>query len=78
MCTLSDGAPADVQDRLKTLDCGFDVVAEPTSSRDVDTAKPEPGIARVAMDRAGAVHRSVERRHLPRGIAGGGRVTDLR
>lgn len=34
------------------LDRG-DVIAATTSSRDVDTAKPEPGIMRVALDRAG-------------------------
>jgi HAD superfamily hydrolase (TIGR01509 family) len=36
----------------KVLDCD-DVIAAATSSRDVDTAKPEPGIVQVALDRAG-------------------------
>jgi phosphoglycolate phosphatase-like HAD superfamily hydrolase len=33
------------------LDCD-DVIAATTSSRDVDTAKPEPGIVQVALGRA--------------------------
>ena len=36
----------------KVLGCDG-VIAETTSSRDVDTAKPEPGIAQVVLDRAG-------------------------
>lgn len=51
---LASSAPDDeLQTLLKTLDCGFNVVSEQTSSRDVGTAKPEPGIVQVAMDRAG-------------------------
>lgn len=50
---LASSAPEDeLQTLLKVLDCD-DVIAETTSSRDVDTAKPEPGIVQVAMDRAG-------------------------
>jgi HAD superfamily hydrolase (TIGR01509 family) len=36
----------------EVLDCD-DIVAEATSSRDVDTAKPKPGIVHVALGRAG-------------------------
>ncbi|ATA27534.1 HAD family hydrolase [Mycobacterium lepraemurium] len=51
--TLSGDAPEDELEILrKVLDCD-DVIAATTSSRDVDTAKPEPGIVRVALDRAG-------------------------
>ncbi|BBZ50646.1 HAD family hydrolase [Mycobacterium heidelbergense] len=50
---LASSAPDDeLQVLLKALDCD-DVIAETTSSRDVGTAKPEPGIVRVALDRAG-------------------------
>jgi len=50
---LASSAPDDeLAVLLKTLDCD-DVIAEKTSSRDVDTAKPEPGILHVALDRAG-------------------------
>ncbi|OBK46995.1 HAD family hydrolase [Mycobacterium sp. 1081908.1] len=50
---LASSAPGDELDALlEALDCD-DVIAEKTSSRDVDTAKPEPGIVRVALDRAG-------------------------
>lgn len=50
---LASSAPDDeLQTLLKALDCG-DVISVTTSSRDVDTAKPEPGIVRVALDRAG-------------------------
>lgn len=50
---LASSAPEDeLQELLKALDCD-DVIAATTSSRDVDTAKPEPGIVQVAMDRAG-------------------------
>jgi HAD superfamily hydrolase (TIGR01509 family) len=50
---LASSAPDDeLETLLKVLDCD-DVIAETTSSRDVDTAKPEPGIVRVALDRAG-------------------------
>jgi phosphoglycolate phosphatase-like HAD superfamily hydrolase len=49
---LASSAPEDeLGTLLKVLDCD-DVIAETTSSRDVDTAKPEPGIEQVALDRA--------------------------
>jgi HAD superfamily hydrolase (TIGR01509 family) len=51
---LASSAPDDELDTLrKVLSCD-DVIAETTSSHDVDTAKPDPGIVQVAMDRAGA------------------------
>ncbi len=50
---LASSAPEDeLEVLLKVLDCD-DVITETTSSRDVDTAKPEPGIVQVALDRAG-------------------------
>ncbi|MEB3982751.1 HAD family hydrolase [Mycobacterium sp. 663a-19] len=50
---LASSAPDDELEMLrKALGCD-DVIAETTSSRDVDTAKPEPGIVQVALDRAG-------------------------
>lgn len=50
---LASSAPEDELEILrKVLDCD-DVISETTSSRDVDTAKPEPGIVKVALDRAG-------------------------
>ena len=50
---LASSAPDDELETLrKVLDCD-DVVAATTSSHDVDTAKPEPGILQVALDRAG-------------------------
>jgi HAD superfamily hydrolase (TIGR01509 family) len=50
---LASSAPEDELDTLrKVLSCD-DVIAETTSSHDVDTAKPEPGIVQVALDRAG-------------------------
>jgi HAD superfamily hydrolase (TIGR01509 family) len=50
---LASSAPDDELEMLrKVLDCD-DVIAATTSSRDVDTAKPEPGIVQVALDRAG-------------------------
>lgn len=50
---LASSAPGDELETLrKVLDCD-DVISESTSSRDVDTAKPEPGIVRVALQRAG-------------------------
>ena len=36
----------------KVLDCD-DVIAAITSAEDVDTAKPEPDIVRIALERAG-------------------------
>jgi phosphoglycolate phosphatase-like HAD superfamily hydrolase len=38
-----------VRHLLKAVDCD-DVIAETTSSRNGDTAKPEPGIVQVALD----------------------------
>ena len=50
---LASSAPEDELEKLlKTLDSD-DVISETTSSKDVDTAKPEPGIVQVALDRAG-------------------------
>lgn len=50
---LASSAPDDELEVLrKVLDCD-DVISVMTSSRDVDTAKPEPGILHVALDRAG-------------------------
>lgn len=50
---LATSAPDDELEILrKVLDCD-DVISKTTSSRDVDTAKPEPGIVQVALDRAG-------------------------
>ncbi|OBI21845.1 HAD family hydrolase [Mycobacterium sp. E2327] len=50
---LASSAPEDeLKTLLKTLDCD-DVITAKTSSRDVDTAKPDPGIVQVALDRAG-------------------------
>jgi HAD superfamily hydrolase (TIGR01509 family) len=50
---LASSAPEDELETLrKVLDCD-DVISETTSSHDVDTAKPEPGIVQVALDRAG-------------------------
>ncbi|MEB4207515.1 HAD family hydrolase [Mycobacterium sp. 94-17] len=50
---LASSAPEDELKVLrKVLDCDA-VISETTLSRDVDTAKPEPGIVQVALDRAG-------------------------
>lgn len=50
---LASSAPDDELEVLrKVLDCD-DVISVSTSSRDVDTAKPDPGILQVALDRAG-------------------------
>lgn len=50
---LATSAPDDELRTLReVLDCD-DVVSEVTSSADVDTAKPEPDIVQVALDRAG-------------------------
>ena len=50
---LASSAPDDELEILrKVIDCD-DVISASTSSRDVDTAKPEPGIVQVALDRAG-------------------------
>ncbi len=50
---LASSAPEDeLAITREVLDCD-DVLSAVTSSRDVDTAKPDPGILRVALDRAG-------------------------
>jgi HAD superfamily hydrolase (TIGR01509 family) len=50
---LASSAPDDELEILrKVLGCD-DVIGETTSSRGVHTAKPEPGIMQVALDRAG-------------------------
>ena len=50
---LASSAPDDELELLrKVLDCD-DLLSATTSSRDVDTAKPEPGIVQVALERAG-------------------------
>ncbi len=50
---LATSAPDDELAMLRlVLDCD-DVISEVTSSRDVETAKPEPDIIEVALDRAG-------------------------
>jgi HAD superfamily hydrolase (TIGR01509 family) len=50
---LATSAPEDELALLrKVLDCD-DIVAEVTSSADVDTAKPQPDIVNVALERAG-------------------------
>ncbi|BBY24118.1 HAD family hydrolase [Mycobacterium stomatepiae] len=50
---LASSAPEDELEMLrKVLGCD-EVIAATTSSRDVDTAKPEPGIVQVALGRAG-------------------------
>ncbi|MEH3142694.1 MAG: HAD family hydrolase [Mycobacterium kyogaense] len=50
---LATSAPDDELSTLReVLDCD-DVVSEVTSSEDVDTAKPQPDIVEVALDRAG-------------------------
>jgi HAD superfamily hydrolase (TIGR01509 family) len=50
---LATSAPEDELARLRSLlDCE-DLVSVVTSSEDVDTAKPEPDIVAVALDRAG-------------------------
>ncbi len=50
---LASSAPDDELDMLREVLGCDDVIAATTSSRDVDTAKPEPGIVQVAMDRVG-------------------------
>ena len=50
---LATSAPQDELELLrKVLDCD-DLISVITSGQDVDTAKPEPGIVQVALDRAG-------------------------
>lgn len=50
---LASSAPEDeLAINRRLLDCD-DVITHTTSSRDVDVAKPDPGIVRVALDQAG-------------------------
>jgi HAD superfamily hydrolase (TIGR01509 family) len=50
---LATSAPEDEFEILrKVLSCD-DVIAATTTSRDVDTAKPDPGIVAIALERAG-------------------------
>ncbi len=50
---LASSAPEDELEVLRKALDSDDLISETTSSRDVDTAKPEPGIVQVALDRAG-------------------------
>ena len=50
---LASSAPEDELDTLRKVLACNDVISVTTSSHDVDTAKPEPGILQVALDRAG-------------------------
>ncbi len=50
---LASSAPDDELDTLRKVLACNDVISATTSSHDVDTAKPEPGILQVALDRAG-------------------------
>jgi HAD superfamily hydrolase (TIGR01509 family) len=50
---LATSAPEDELAILRGLLDSEDLISEVTSSEDVDTAKPEPDIVRVALDRAG-------------------------
>ena len=50
---LATSAPAHELALLRKVLDSEDVISEVTSSEDVDTAKPEPGIVQVALDRAG-------------------------
>lgn len=50
---LASSAPEDELDTLRRILDREDVISTATSSKDVDTAKPEPDIVRVALDRAG-------------------------
>jgi HAD superfamily hydrolase (TIGR01509 family) len=50
---LASSAPEDELSILRgVLDCD-DIISAATSSRDVDTAKPDPDIVRIALNRAG-------------------------
>jgi HAD superfamily hydrolase (TIGR01509 family) len=49
---LASSAPEDELAILRKVLACDDVIAATTSSRDVDTAKPAPGIVQVALDRA--------------------------
>lgn len=50
---LATSAPEDELARLRSLLDSEDLISAVTSSEDVDTAKPEPDIVAVALDRAG-------------------------
>lgn len=50
---LATSAPEDELAILREVLDSEDVISEVTSSEDVDTAKPEPDIVQVALDRAG-------------------------
>jgi HAD superfamily hydrolase (TIGR01509 family) len=50
---LATSAPEDELAILRQVLASDDLVAEATSSKDVDTAKPQPDIIGVALDRAG-------------------------
>ena len=50
---LASSAPEDELKILRDVLAGDDLVSAVTSSADVDTAKPDPDILRVALDRAG-------------------------
>lgn len=50
---LATSAPQDELKILREVLDSEDVISEVTSSEDVDTAKPEPDIVQVALDRAG-------------------------
>ena len=50
---LATSAPEDELELLREVLDSEDVFSAVTSSEDVDTAKPEPGIVEVALDRAG-------------------------
>jgi HAD superfamily hydrolase (TIGR01509 family) len=50
---LATSAPEAELAMLREVLDSEDVISEVTSSQDVDTAKPEPGIVQVALDRAG-------------------------
>ncbi|MED5812154.1 HAD family hydrolase [Mycolicibacterium sp. 050232] len=50
---LASSAPEDELSIARTVLDSDDAIAAATSSKDVDTAKPDPGIVKVALDRAG-------------------------
>lgn len=50
---LATSAPDDELETLREVLRCDGIISVTTSSRDVDTAKPEPGIVQVALDRAG-------------------------
>jgi phosphoglycolate phosphatase-like HAD superfamily hydrolase len=68
---LATSAPEDELAILREVLASGDLVSAETSSNDVDTAKPQPDIVHVALDRAGvdAFQRGLRRRH---GVGRGG------